>query len=90
MSEPLCTIEMDGTVTKSNDFVAVIVKEDDTHSISYNTDALTLGLAFRLLAATYAECLNNCSPEEREQIKAILEGAYPAQDPESMEVPADE
>lgn len=90
MSEPLCTIEMDGTVTKSHDFVAVIVKEDGTHSISYNTDALTLGLAFRLLAATYAECLNNCSSEERDQIKAILEETYPVQTPESTEVSTDE
>ena len=81
-NKTMCTVEMDGTTIKSEDFVAVLTKEDGTPTITYNTDALTLGMAFRLLAVSYVECLNKCTPEEREQIKTILEESYPVQAPE--------
>ena len=64
-SVSLCTVEMDGKVTKSDDFVAILSKEDGSASITYNTDALTLGMALKLVAVEYTRCLSECSEEER-------------------------
>lgn len=75
----MCTVEMDGRVTKSNDFVAVLSKDNGDASIIYNTDALTLGMALRLVALAFTECLHKCSEEERAEIKAILEESYPVE-----------
>lgn len=68
----MCTIEMDGKTTKSDDFVAILSKENGDASIFYNTDALTLGMAIKMMARAFLECLQQCSEEEREQIQAIL------------------
>lgn len=81
-SVSLCTVEMDGKVTKSDDFVAILSKEDGSASITYNTDALTLGMALKLVAVEYTRCLSECSEEEREAIKAALGDSYPIEAPE--------
>ena len=80
----LCTVEMDGIVTKSSDFVAVLSKENGNTSIIYNTDALTIGMALRLVALEFTRCLSECSEEERETIKAVLGEAYPVEAPEEV------
>lgn len=84
----MCTVEMDGKVTKSNDFVAVLSKENGDASITYNTDALTLGMALRLVAVEFTRCLNKCTEEEREAIRSVLGEAYPVEAPEEVRADA--
>lgn len=78
----MCIVEMDGKVTKSDDFVAILSKENGEASITYNTDALTLGMALRLVAVEFTRCLDKCTEEEREAIRSILGDAYPVEAPE--------
>lgn len=81
----LCTVEMDGKVTKSDDFVAILSKENGDASIFYNTDALTLGMAMKMVARAFVECMDQCSAEERAEITDVLGAAFIADQP--AEVP---
>ena len=67
-----CTVRMDGALYGSDDFVAILSKKDGDTSIFYNTDALTLGMAFKLVAKEFVKCVEQCSPSEQQEIKAIL------------------
>jgi len=71
-----CTVRMDGTLYESDDFVAILSKKDGDISIFYNTDALTLGIAFKLVATEFVKCVEQCSPSEQQEIEAILCNAH--------------
>ena len=70
--ETNCTVVMDGKEQVSNDFIAILSKDNGDASIYYNTDALTLGMGLKILAKEFVRCMQNCTPEEQEQISAIL------------------
>ncbi len=76
-----CTVEMDGKTTTSDDFVAILSKENGDASIFYNTDALTLGMAMKMVARAFVECMDKCSEKEREEITEILGAAFVADKP---------
>ena len=80
----MCTVEMDGVTTKSDDFVTVLSKDTGDASIIYHTDALTLGMALRLVALSFVECLDKCSEEERATINEILGTSYPIEAPSEV------
>ena len=67
-----CIVRMDGALYDSDDFVAILSKKDGDTSIFYNTDALTLGIAFKLVAKEFVKCVEQCSPSEQQEIEAIL------------------
>jgi hypothetical protein len=67
-----CIVRMDGDLCESDDFVAILSKEDGDIAIFYNTDALTLGLAFKLVAKEFVKCAEQCTPSEQQEIEAIL------------------
>jgi hypothetical protein len=67
-----CIVRMDGALYESDDFVAILSKKDGDTSIFYNTDALTLGIAFKLVAKEFVKCVEQCSPSEQQEIEAIL------------------
>lgn len=69
-----CTVRMDGVLHESDDFVAVIAKENGDAEIFFNTDALTLGMAMKMAAKAFTECMVNCSEEEQKEISDILGG----------------
>lgn len=81
----MCTVEMDGKVTKSDDFVAILSKENGDAAIFYNTDALTLGMAMKMVARAFVECMDQCTEEERTEITDVLGSAFIADKP--VEVP---
>ena len=76
-----CTVEMDGKTTISDDFVAILSKENGDASIFYNTDALTLGMAMKMVARACVECMDKCPEKEREEITKILGAAFVADKP---------
>ena len=80
----MCTVEMDGKVTKSSDFVAILSKKNGDTSIIYNTDALTLGMALKMVALEFTRCLDKCSEEEQDEIRDILGTAYAVEAPEEV------
>ena len=67
-----CIVRMDGALYDSDDFVAILSKKDGDTSIFYSTDALTLGIAFKLVAKEFVKCVEQCSPSEQQEIEAIL------------------
>lgn len=71
-----CTVVMDGKGTTSDDFVAILSKENGDASIFYNTDALTLGMAMKMVARAFVECMNDCSEDERNEITEVLGAAF--------------
>ena len=71
----LCTVQIDGETHTSDDFVAVLSKENGDASIMYNTDALTLGMSLKMIARAFVQCMHECSEEERNEIAAILDTA---------------
>lgn len=80
-----CTVTMDGANHTSDDFVAVLSKENGDASIFYNTDALTLGMAMKMIAKAFVECLDQCTESERTEITEILGSAFVADKPEEEE-----
>ena len=40
--------------------------------IMYNTDALSIGMAVKMLAKVYVDALSKCSDDERREIEAAL------------------
>lgn len=76
-----CTVEMDGKTTASDDFVAILSKENGDASIFYNTDALTLGMAMKMVARAFVECMNECPEQERAEITEVLGAAFVADKP---------
>lgn len=76
-----CTVEMDGKTTTSDDFVAILSKENGDASIFYNTDALTLGMAMKMVARAFVKCMNECSEQERAEITEVLGAAFVADKP---------
>lgn len=81
----ICTVEMDGKTTTSDDFVAILSKENGDASIFYNTDALTLGMAMKMVARAFVECMDKCPEKEREEITEILGAAFVADKPAEEE-----
>jgi len=71
-----CMVVMDGKTTASTDFVAILARDSGDTSIYYNTDALTLGMAIKLIAKEFIHCISNCTPAEQDHIKAILGDAF--------------
>ena len=80
-----CTVKMDGKTTTSDDFVAILSKENGDASIFYNTDALTLGMAMKMVARAFVECMDKCPEKEREEITEILGAAFAADKPAEEE-----
>lgn len=79
-----CIIEMDGVGHETDDFVAILSKENGDASIFYNTDALTLGMAVKMVARAFVECMHECSEEEQAEITAILGTAFIGDKPEEV------
>ena len=69
----ICSVRLENELTQSDDFVAILAKEDGDVIIYYNTDALTLGIAFKLVLREFITCLYNCSEEEQELILDTLD-----------------
>lgn len=69
----ICTVRLEDELIQSDDFIAILAKEDGNVTIYYNTDALTLGLAFKLVLREFVTCLRKCSEEEQEIILDILD-----------------
>ena len=76
MNKDICTIKMDEEVKQSDDFVAILSHENGDASLYYCTDALTLGMAMKMVAKAFITEMNELSEEERSQIEAILGDAF--------------
>lgn len=72
LNQAYCTVTMDGEVSYSSDFIAIVHKHNGDATILYNTDALSLGMAVKMLAREYIKALNGCSDVEREEIEQQL------------------
>ncbi len=77
-----CTVNLDGLVETSDDFVSVLSKPDGSTVILYNTDALTLGMAVKLVSAAFVKCAAACTPDERAELTAFLGEAFTCENPE--------
>lgn len=72
----VCTVEMDGQVHKSDDFVCVMARENGDASIFYNTDALTMGMAMKMVARAFVETMGQLNEEERKMVSDILGDSF--------------
>lgn len=70
-----CTIVMDGEARTSDDFVTILAKENGDASIFYNTDALTLGMAMKMVAKCFVDAMGQLSEEERTMVQKVLGGS---------------
>lgn len=71
-----CTVRMDGQLTESQDFVAILARPNGDASIYYNTDALTLGMAMKMVAKEFVRCVSECTPKEQQEIESILGDSF--------------
>lgn len=71
-----CTVTMDGEQHTSDDFVCILTRENGDASIFYNTDALTLGMAMKMVSRSFVEAMSQLSEEERMQVSSILGDAF--------------
>lgn len=74
--EDSCVVVMDGEVHQSGDFVAILSKDNSDASIFYNTDALTLGMAVKMVTRAFVQVMNDCTQEERDEVTDILGSAF--------------
>ena len=82
VKEPTCTVEMDGTEHASNDFVAILTRENGDASMFYNTDALTLGMAMKMVAKSFVDTMHQLSEEEQQSIQEVLGESFVCDKPE--------
>lgn len=78
-----CTVEMDGQTHTSDDFVCVLSKENGDAAFFYNTDAITLGMAMKMVAKAFVDSMANLTEEEQMQVTSILGGDFV---PDAVEV----
>lgn len=71
-----CTVRMDGELTESQDFVAILSRPNGDASVYYNTDALTLGMAMKMVAKEFVKCVSECTLQEQQEIESILGDAF--------------
>ena len=75
-NKDLCTIQMDGKEHQSEDFVAVLAKDNGDASLFYQTDALTLGMAMKMVAKAFIVEMSELPDEQRNEIENILGDAF--------------
>ena len=73
--DPKCEVVMDGVGHVSDDFVCVMSRENGDASLFYNTDALTLGMAMKMVTRAFVEAMNQLPEDERKSVTDILGGA---------------
>jgi hypothetical protein len=56
--------------------VAVLAHEDGNASIYYNTDALTMGIAIKMLTGEYVKMIQQLPEQERYEVLEILGSAF--------------
>ena len=71
----VCSVGFGRATDSSVDFIAVLGKDDGSASIYVNTDTLQLGLAIKMLTASFIDLLEKCSEEERMNIALVMNGA---------------
>lgn len=69
---PLCAVEMDGEAYTGSDFIAVINTPDGNHSLFYNTDPVTIGIAIKMLTERFDVIMQEYSEEDRREICEVL------------------
>lgn len=72
----VCTVLMDGKETSSDDFVAILSRESGDASIFYNTDALTLGMAMKMVARAFVDSMQQLPEDEKAMVQEILGSAF--------------
>lgn len=77
----VCTVTMDGKEHSSDDFVAILSRENGDASIFYNTDALTLGMAMKMVAKAFVDAMGQLPEEERTEVSAILGESFAVDKP---------
>lgn len=70
--QPTCTVNMDGVDYTSDDFVCILSRDNGDASIFYNTDALTLGMAMKMVARSFVEAMKQLTEEERNSVCEVL------------------
>lgn len=75
-NKDLCTVQMDGKEHQSEDFVAILSKENGDASLFYQTDALTLGMAMKMVAKAFVTEMNELPEDQRDEIENILGDAF--------------
>ena len=70
--QPLCSVMMDGAVQVSDDFIVILSNEDGNASIFYNTDALTMGMAVKMVSHEYVRLLTQLREEDQSEIATVL------------------
>ena len=74
--EDSCVVVLDGEIFQSDDFVAILTKENSDASIYFKTDAMTLGMAIKMVTRAFVQVMNDCTQEERDEITSILGSAF--------------
>ena len=72
----VCEVTADGVKEQATDFIALMAKEDGNLGIYYNTDALTMGMAIKLLTGQYVKMIQELDEKERYEVLEILGDAF--------------
>lgn len=80
-----CSVTMEGKTHTSDDFVAILSRDNGDASIFYNTDALTLGMSMKMVAKAFVDAMAQLSEEERAEIQEVLGEAFVYDKPEEVQ-----
>ena len=70
--ENLCTVSLNGEITSSDDFVAILASPDGDVQFLYDTDAMTMGQAAKLCALHFVTIWEDITGPERREIMELL------------------
>jgi hypothetical protein len=68
-----CRVVMNNELLTSTDYVAVLAVPEGTH-LYFSTDALTLGMALKLVSAAFMDAMTHNTVEDQKAIMDMLEG----------------
>lgn len=67
-----CTVTIEGETRTSDDFVVIMNDETGMANICYHADALTLGMAMKMITREFVKCMHALPEEERGMVSEIL------------------
>lgn len=80
IAKTMCAVTIDGKFMSSDDFVAILTKSNGGTTLLFQTDALTLGIAEKLVKEAFDKSIAACPKEEQENIRNILYNSDEVQD----------
>lgn len=72
MSKDVCTVKEQKVVYASDEYVTILGRKDGSATLHYHADAMTLGIAYKLISTAFKQSLEELPLKDSMEILDIL------------------